>query len=117
MGHVSEGRRLAGSDGRAHRATAAFGVGPGYADRLEIAFLIAGMGDGAHRLRLIQLGVADPAEPIAGDLDDDAAEFPEELGLVAGPDQGLVATAQGPAGPIDSPTLADLRRQGFVGSH
>ena len=75
------------------------------------------MGNGAHRLRLIVLSIADPAEAIAGDLDDDVAELPKELGLVAGPDQGLVATAEGLAGPIDPPTFADLRRQGLVGSH
>ena len=117
MGHIPEDRRLAGPDGLAHRAMATFRVGPGHADRLEITLLVAGMGNGAHRLRLIVLSIADPAEAIAGDLDDDAAELPEELGLVAGPDQDLVATAEGLAGPIDPPTFADLHRQGFVGSH
>ena len=117
MGHIPEDRQLAGPDGLAHRAMATLRVGPGHAERLEIALLIAGMGNGAHRLRLIVLSIADPAEAIAGDLDDDAAELPEELGLVVGPDQGLVATAEGLAGPIDPPTFADLRRQGLVGSH
>ena len=117
VGHIPEDRQLAGPDGLAHRAMATLRVGPGHAERLEIALLIAGMGNGAHRLRLIVLSIADPAEAIAGDLDDDAAELPEELGLVVGPDQGLVATAEGLAGPIDPPTFADLRRQGLVGSH
>ena len=111
-------RKTAGSPGPdrlAHRAVAAFRVGPRHVDRLEIALLVAGVGDGADRLRLVPLGVADPAEAIAGDLDDDVAELPEEFELVAGPDQGLPATAEGPAGPIDPPTLAALHRQGFVG--
>ena len=115
-GHIPEDRRLAGPDGLAHRAMATLRVGPGKADRLEIALLIAGMGNGAHRLRLIVLSVADPAEAIAGDLDDDAAELAEELGLVGGPDQGMAATAEGLAGPIDLPTFTDLCRQGLVGS-
>ena len=117
VGQIPEDRRLAGPDGLAHRAMATLRIGPGHADCLEIALLIAGMGNGAHRLRLIVLSIADPAEAIAGDLDDDAAEIPEELGLVVGPDQGLVATAEGLAGPIDPPTCAALRRQGLVGSH
>ena len=117
VGHVPEDRRLARPDGSAHRALATLGVGPGYADRLEITLLVASMGNGAHRLRLIVLSIADPAEAIAGDLDDDAAELPEELGLVAGPDQDMVATAEGLAGPIDPPTFADLRRQSFIDSH
>ena len=115
MGHIPEDRRLAGANGLAHRTMAAFRVGPGHADRLEITLLVAGMGDRAHRLRLIVLSIADPAESIAGDLDDDAAELPEELGLIASPDQDMVATAECLAGPIDPPTFADLHRQGFVG--
>ena len=75
------------------------------------------MGNGAHRLPLIVLGVTHPAEAIADHLDDDPAEFAEELELVVGPDQGMVTTTEGLAGPVDPPSFADLRRQGLVDSH
>jgi hypothetical protein len=49
------------------------------------------------------LGPADPAEPVAGVLDDGVADLLEERGLVAGADERLVAAAERPLGAIQPP--------------
>src|SRR5437588_712398 len=70
-GDILEDGRLARPDGRAGRTTAPLRVRPGDLHGLQIPLFIARLRHGPHRLRLIVLGIADPAQAIAGDFNDD----------------------------------------------
>src|SRR5262249_3818705 len=97
--------RLARPNGCADRAAAPLGVRPRNIDRFQIAFFVAGLSDRTNGACRVLLRITDPAEPVAGNLDDGPAHFAQQGRFVGGPDDRLVAATDGHARAIRAPQL------------
>ena len=74
-GHVLKDRGPTRADRGSSGTAAPFRVGPGDVDRPQITLFVAGLGHRTDGFAFVLFRVADPAQPIARDLDDDAANL------------------------------------------
>ena len=88
--------RLPGPGRDARGAAPALGVGPRDLERCQVALLEPRAGDGPHGPAGIVLRDAGPGEAIAADVDDDAADLPQERLRVGRAQERVVAGAERP---------------------